>query len=277
VELLQHLAKAARYTQTKSTLVTFDPHPQLILGHKGPTEVLNTTAEKIQLLEKLDIDVVVVLEFNQQLATLEAAHFVEWILVEQLKMKHFVIGYDHSFGKDRQGNYELAKALGEKFHYTVEMVGPVYDNGNPIKSSAIRRELKSGDYEIAANMLGYRYFLTGNIIKGHGIGKKLGYPTLNLNVPPGKLLPKSGVYASWMSIDDNLYPGMAYIGGRLTYGDETISVEVNLFGYDQDIPAKEIRLTLQRFTRPPVKFDSEDNLRQALANDEIEIKRILNI
>jgi riboflavin kinase/FMN adenylyltransferase len=275
--LLERLVKAAHDSDTQSALVTFDPHPQMILGTKGPTEVLNTTKEKIHLLENYDLDLVIILEFNQQLATLDATSFVEWILVDQLKMKHFVIGYDHSFGKDRQGNYELAKTLSSKFGYTVEMVGPVYDNGNPVKSSAIRRELKCGDYERAVTMLGYRYFLTGDIIKGHGIGKKLGYPTLNLNLPAGKLLPKSGVYAAWMSIEDREYPGMAYIGGRLTFGDETLGVEVNLFGFDKNTLGKETKLTLQKFTRPPMKFDSQEHLRQALARDEHEVKEILNI
>jgi riboflavin kinase/FMN adenylyltransferase len=275
--LLQRLFVAAQDTGTRPTLLTFDPHPQMILGGKGCTEVLNTKDEKLQLLSELDLDTVVILEFNQQLASLDAANFIERILIGQLNMKHFVIGYDHLFGKNRQGNYELAKSLAGKYGYTVEMVGPVIDNGNPIKSSAIRRELKTGDYESAAAMLGYRYFLTGDVIKGHGMGKKLGYPTLNLNVPPGKLLPKDGVYAAWVEIDNIKYPGMAYIGGRLTFGDQTICVEVNLFDFDGDALGKTVKLILQKYTRTPVKFDSQEQLVAALAKDEKVVKEVLNI
>jgi riboflavin kinase/FMN adenylyltransferase len=275
--LLQRLTEAARATNTQSTLLTFDPHPQMILGGKGRMEILNTKEEKLQLLSESNLDIVVILEFNQQLASLDAESFIERILIEHLNMKHFVIGYDHSFGKNRQGNYELAKSLSPKYGYTVEMVGPVYDDGNPIKSSAIRRELKDGDYEIAAAMLGYRYFLTGDIIRGHGVGKKLGYPTLNFNVPAGKLLPKDGVYAAWVDIDGARYPGMAYIGGRLTFDDQTICVEVNLFNYNGDALGKSAKLTLQKHTRVPVKFESQEQLVAALANDEKEVREVLNI
>jgi riboflavin kinase / FMN adenylyltransferase len=275
--LLKRLTEAAHATDTLSTLLTFDPHPQMILGGKGRTEVLNTKDEKLELLSQLGLDSVVVLEFNQQLASLEAECFIERILIEHLNMKHFVIGYDHSFGKNRQGNYELAKSLAPKYGYTVEMVGPVYDDGNPIKSSAIRRELKNGNYELATTMLGYRYFLTGDIVKGQGIGKKLGYPTLNLNIAPGKLLPNDGVYAAWVELDNVKYAGMAYIGGRLTFGDQTICVEVNLFNYHGDALGKTVKLTLEKHTRAPIKFESREQLVAALAKDEKEVKEVLHI
>lgn len=275
--LLKRLADAARETNSRATLLTFDPHPQLILGRKGCTEVLNTKEEKLQLLSELDLDLVVILEFNQQLASLDAESFIERILIDHLNMKHFVIGYDHSFGKNRQGNYEMAKSLSEKYAYSVEMVGPVYDDGNPIKSSAIRRELKDGSYDDATAMLGYKYFLTGDIIKGYGVGHKLGYPTLNLNIPPGKLIPKDGVYAAWAELDGAKYAGMAYIGGRLTFGDHTMCVEVNLFNFSGDALGQTVKLTLEKYTRPPVKFNSPQQLAAALAKDEIEIKEVLNI
>ncbi len=275
--LLKRLADAAKETNSRATLLTFDPHPQLILGRKGCTEVLNTKEEKLRLLAELDLDLVVILEFNQQLASLDAESFIERILIDHLNMKHFVIGYDHSFGKNRQGNYEMAKSLAEKYGYSVEMVGPIYDDGKPIKSSAIRRELKNGDYNEATAMLGYKYFLTGDIIKGYGVGQKLGYPTLNLNIPPGKLIPKDGVYAAWAEFDGAKYAGMAYIGGRLTFGDQTICVEVNLFNFNGDALGKSVKLTLEKYTRSPVKFDSPQQLAAALAKDEKEIREVLNI
>ncbi|NLI16106.1 MAG: bifunctional riboflavin kinase/FAD synthetase [candidate division Zixibacteria bacterium] len=277
VALIERLVKAARDTNSLATLLTFDPHPQLILGRKGCTEVLNTKDEKLHLLSKLNLDLVVILEFNQQLASLDAGNFIQRILIEHLNMKHFVIGYDHSFGKDRQGNFEMARSLSERYGYSVEMVGPVYDDGRPIKSSSIRRELKTGDYDEAAAMLGYKYFLTGDVIKGYGAGRRLGYPTLNLNIPPGKLIPKDGVYAAWAEIDDVKYAGMAYIGGRLTFGDQTICVEANLFNFSGDALGKSVKLSLEKYTRPPIKFESPEYLVAALAKDEMEIKRILNI
>ncbi len=275
--LISRLLQSAKETGTLSTVVTFDPHPQLVLGSKGRMEILTTTDEKLELLGKLGIDLVIILEFNQQLATLEAAKFIELLLVDQLNMKHFVVGYDHSFGRNRAGNYELAESLAAKYGYTVERVGPVYDGGNPIKSTLIRQELKSGEYDKAVAMLGYKYFLNGDIIKGRGLGKQLGFPTMNINVPPAKLLPKQGVYAAWLTLDAARYPGMAYIGGRLTFGDESICVEVNLFDFDSDYLGHKTKLTLEKFTRPPRKFDNPQKLIEALANDEKSVRKILNV
>ncbi len=275
--LISRLLQSARETGTLSTIVTFYPHPQLVLGSKGRMEILTTTDEKLELLEKFGIDLVIILEFNQQLATMEAAKFIELLLVDQLNMKHFVIGYDHSFGRNRAGNYELAKSLSGKYGYTVECVGPVNDYGSPIKSTSIRHELKSGDYDKAVAMLGYKYFLKGDIIKGRGLGKQLGFPTMNINVPPAKLLPKQGVYAAWLDLEAARFPGMAYIGGRLTFGDESICVEVNLFDFDSNYLGHKTRLTLEKYTRPPQKFDNTQRLIEALSNDEKSVRKILNL
>lgn len=277
VVLLNRLVQVSQENNSISTVVTFDPHPQMVLATKGRIEILNTIEEKLEQFDELKLDMVVILEFNQQLASLEAEDFIRWILIDNFNMKHFVIGYDHSFGKDRAGNYELVKSLADNYHYSYEIVGPVHNGGIPVKSSRIRRELKAGDFEKAVEMLGYRYFLTGDIIKGRGLGKKMGYPTVNINTPPGKLLPKEGVYAATTAIDNVTIPGMAYIGGRLTFGDETISVEVNLFDFNKNVLGKKARLTLQQYTRAPVKFDSPEKLKSALSEDKRQVKKILHI
>lgn len=277
VVLLNRLVQASRENNSISTVVTFDPHPQMVLGTKGKIEILNTTEEKLERLKELKLDMVVILEFNQQLASLEPRDFIRWILIDNLNMRHFVVGYDHSFGKDRAGGYELVKSLAVDYDYSYEVVDPINNGGAPVKSSRIRRELKAGDYEKAIEMLGYRYFLTGDIIKGRGIGKKMGFPTININTPPGKLLPKEGVYAAIVTIDKATIPGMAYIGGRLTFRDETISVEVNLFDFNKNVLGKKTRLTLEQYTRAPVKFDSAEELMSALTEDERQVKNILHI
>lgn len=277
VVLLKRLIEAARELDTVSVVVTFDPHPQMVLGSRGPTEILNTTEEKLERLEMINPDVTVILEFNRQLASLEAETFLKRILKGLLNMKHFVMGYDHSFGKDRKGNFELVSALSDSHGYTCEMVGPVLDGGAPIKSSRIRRELKSGDYASAVDMLAYNYYLTGEVIRGTGIGVKLGYPTINLNIPPVKLLPKQGVYAARIHVEGKAIPGMAYVGGRLTFGDETIAVEANLFDFNGDLSGCKVRLVLERYTRPPRKFETPEQLIAALAEDEREVKKILHI
>ncbi|MCD6161210.1 MAG: bifunctional riboflavin kinase/FAD synthetase [candidate division Zixibacteria bacterium] len=275
--LLERLIKAAAENNTISIMATFDPHPQMMLGQRGQTEILNTNEEKLERLEKLNLDIVVVLDFNRQLASLDAESFIKRILLDCLNMKRFVVGYDHSFGKNRSGNIKLVKSLADDYNYTFEMVGPVHNGDQPIKSSRIRKELKTGDYNKAVEMLGYNYFLTGEIIRGMGVGKKLGYPTININIPSGKLLPKDGVYAAMVHVDNRIIPGMAYIGGRLTFGDETINVEVNLFDFSEDILGKKVKLTLEQYTRDPKKFESSEELIAALAEDKKQIKNILHI
>jgi riboflavin kinase / FMN adenylyltransferase len=275
--LLDRLRAAAAENHTPSVVLTFDPHPQLVLGTRGRTEILNTTEEKLELLEKVDPDVVVILEFNQQLASLEAEDFIERILVEDLRLKHFVVGYDHNFGRGRRGDFELVKSEAGKYNYTYEKVEPVQNGDGPVKSSRIRVELKRGDYREAISMLGYPYFITGEVVRGRGIGKKIGYPTININVPSGKLIPRSGVYASWVQVDQLRIPGMAYIGGRLTFDDEAMTVEVNLFDFDEDLSGKKIKMILEEYTRAPRKFDSVEELKAALANDKQQVAEILHI
>jgi len=277
VVLLNRLKQASAENNTPSAVVTFDPHPQMVLGTRGRTEILNTTDEKLEQFEKMNLDLIIILEFNQQLASLEAEEFIKRVLHEDLRMKHFVVGYDHCFGKGRRGDFELVKANAEHYNYTYEMVGPVINGGGPIKSSRIRRELKSGDYDLAVKMLGYHYFVTGEVVRGRGVGKSLGYPTINLNIPPGKLLPQPGVYAAKVIDDNREIPGMAYIGGRLTFGDETITVEANLFDFDEELTGKKVRMVLEHHTRSPRKFDTAEELVAALAEDKKQVKKILNI
>lgn len=275
--LLNRLIEAASEKGTPSVVATFDPHPQLVLGNRGRMEILNTTEEKLEILEKVNPDYVVILEFNQQLASLEAEDYIQRILVEDLGLRHFVVGYDHSFGKGRRGNFDLVKSLADSYNYTCEMVMPVHNGGGPIKSSRIRKKLIEGEYAEAIKMLGYPYFITGEVVRGRGIGKKLGYPTININMPSGKLLPKSGVYAARVIVDDIEVPGMSYIGGRLTFDDETITVEVNLFDFNRDLSGKKVRMILEEYTRPPVKYESVEELTRALAEDEKEVRKILHI
>ncbi len=277
VVLLHRLIEAAAEKGTPSVVVTFDPHPQMVLGRRGKMEILTTTEEKLEKLEEIGPDYVVILEFNQQLASLEAEDYIERILVEDLGLKHFVVGYDHSFGKGRRGNFDLVKSLADDYNYTCEMVEPVNNGDGPVKSSRIRKELTDGDYDIAVKMLGYPYYITGEVMRGRGKGKELGYPTININMPAGKLLPKPGVYASRVNFDNEEVPGMAYIGGRLTFGDETITVEVNLFDFDRDLSGKKVRMILEQYTRSPVKYDSAEELSKALAEDEKEVRKILDI
>jgi riboflavin kinase / FMN adenylyltransferase len=258
-------------------LVTFDPHPQIVLGKRGPTELLTTLDEKLELLSTTGIETVVVLEFNRQLASFPPETFVRDILIRSTNMKALVIGYDHAFGHDRAGNKELlAKmAASDGFYFTV--VPEFRINNQNVKSTIIRELLKTGEFELARKALGYNYFISGKIIRGHGIGKTLGFPTINLDIPPGKLLPKEGVYAGLARFDHQDHPGMVFIGSRLTFNDSTLTVETNLLDFDGDVKSDHAVLELLDYIRPPEKFQDKDGLIKQMKIDEIEIrKRIPN-
>lgn len=271
--IISTLVEKSRKMNLECALITFEPHPQLVLGRRGPVEILTTLQEKLEIIGNLGIDTVIVLEFNRQLASYPPEEFVNHILLEKLNMKALVIGYDHHFGKDRAGNTELLSKLAESAGYDFTVVPELRVNGSPVKSTIIRNELKTGDYGAAVKLLGYNYIVSGKIVKGHGIGKTLGYPTINLDVPPVKLLPKKGVYSAVAKFDGSSHRGMAYIGERLTFDDVSLSVEMNLFDFDGKVESEEVNLELIEFIRSPEKFNSAENLTSKIRKDELEIRR----
>jgi riboflavin kinase / FMN adenylyltransferase len=275
-KIIATLLDVSREKELHSVLVTFHPHPQVVLGKRGPTELLTTLEEKLELLKSTGIETVVILEFNRQLASFPPETFVREILVDEMNMKALIIGYDHAFGKDRAGNKELLAKMSkiENFYFTV--VPEFRINNQNVKSTIIRELLKTGEFDLAKRALGYDYFLTGKIVKGHGIGKTLGYPTINLAVPPGKLLPKEGVYSGLIRFDHESYSGMVYIGARLTFNDLALSVEVNLFDFEDKIDSDNASVDLLNYIRPPVRFGNKEELIEQMKKDEIEIKKLLN-
>jgi riboflavin kinase/FMN adenylyltransferase len=271
--IIEVMLEKSRTMNLRSTLVTFHPHPQMVLGKRGPMEVLTTLDEKLELLRATGIGMVIVLDFNRQLASYPPEDFVRKILIKRLGIKALVIGYDHCFGKDRAGNSALLEKMSKTDGFDFTVVPEFTADGRTVKSTVIRKELKSGDYRKARDILGYNYLISGKIIKGHGVGKTLGYPTINLAVPPVKLLPKDGVYAARARFDGSRFDGMAYIGGRLTFGDTALSVEVNLFDFSGRVESDEILLELKEFIRPPVKFETSVKLAEKMRSDEMEIKK----
>ncbi len=275
-KIIEKLLEISSQNNLLSTLITFQPHPQMVLGKRGPLELLTTIDEKLRLLEKTGIEAVVVLGFNRQLASYPPEDFVREILIKTLDMKALVFGFDHAFGKNRAGNKDLLEKMAREIGFKFAVVPQHKVDGIQLKSTPIRHELKSGDYKKAIAALGYNYFISGRVIKGHGIGKTLGYPTVNFAVPPGKLLPKEGVYSAIAHFDNKAFAGMAYIGQRLTFDDETLSVEINLFDFAGNIESSEGILELVEFIRAPEKFDSADELTKKIIEDEKVIRNKLS-
>ena len=266
--IIENVLNVAKRLILSPSLLTFDPHPQMVLGTKGPIEILTTLSEKLELLESTGIENVIVLEFNKQLASFPPEDFVNEILIKKVGMKALVIGHDHAFGRNRSGDKELLKSLATKYNFDFTVVPAFTKDDRIVNSTLIRNELRRGSYKFAREYLGYNYRLSGKIVKGHGIGKKIGFPTINLALPHGKLLPQKGVYAAVAKIADRNYKGMAYIGERLTFDDSSISVEMNIFRWDNQIKADCATIELAAFVRTPEKFESVEKLVEKIKKDE---------
>ncbi len=261
----------------RSVVVTFDPHPQLILKNRN-TEIklLSTTDEKLEVFHELGVDVVYILKFTEEFSITSAEEFLKKYLVDGIGLEHLVLGFDHSFGKNREGNFETLNALTGKYDFDLYKVEELRGESK-INSTSIRNLLMSGDLEGAREILGDDYSFEGTVISGDRRGNTIGFPTANLKVSDShKLVPKNGVYFVKVIVEDLEYSGMMNIGTRPTVatGSE-IFIEVNIFEFNKDIYGKKIKVVLKKYIRDEKKFNSLDDLVNQLKKDKEECKKHL--
>lgn len=282
-EILKRVTSQAGQIKRKSVLVTYHPHPQLVLRPEQDVKLLTTLEEKIKLIESFGIDQMIVLNFDQALANTSARQFVDDILVNKLSPGHLIVGYNHGFGKDRQGGIKLLQETGAMHDFPVEVVPAVKYGPENISSSKVRRTFQAGDFNSGIKMLGHSYPLQGTVKVGTGLGKKLGYPTCNLKLPPEKLLPPEGIYSCRVDFDSQTRAGMAYLGRKPTLLAEQerertdLSVEVHLFDFQGNLYDCALLLNLEEWIRPDQKFLSIEELQKQIELDEKIIKQKLNI
>ncbi len=266
--IIERLVKKAREKGKKSLLVTYEPHPQSVVAPESAPKILTTLEEKLFFLKELDVDVTVVVKFDKELAQYEARPFVEEILMRKLSVGHLIIGYDHAFGKNRSGRVDFLKEAQKSHGFGLEIVSPVRNDHLPIKSSRIREELKNGEFHKVIKMLGHSFPIWGTRIQGQGLGVSMGYPTINLEVSPRKLLPSDGVYAATAVIQGEAWPGMMYKGKRPTFEGKSPSLEIHLFDFDASLKTESICLFAEKWIRGDLKFDSPDELKRQIRKDE---------
>ncbi|MCE1166003.1 MAG: bifunctional riboflavin kinase/FAD synthetase [Bacteroidetes bacterium] len=272
MEIISKVCELKRQGKFRSVVVTFDPHPQLILRNKGhKIQLLSTIEEKIETFEKLGIDVLYILPFTRELAETHAEDFLVKYLVNGIGLSHLVLGFDHSFGKNREGNFETLSSLTGKYGFEVHKVEE-FKGDTSINSTTIRKLLLEGDLKHAARLLGYDYSFTGTVVRGDRRGSTIGFPTANVHVEEEhKLIPKNGVYAALAEVEGGIYKGMMNIGHRPTVSSgQDIFIEVNLFDFDKDIYGKRIRVIPKKFIREERKFGSLDELVGQLNKDKTE-------
>ena len=269
-QILQEVVKEAKVQNAESVLVTFFPHPRLVLyPDDNSLKLITGVEEKARLIEACGIDHMIVLPFTKEFSKLSALEFIRDVLIEGIGMKHFIIGYDHRFGKNREGNIDDVRELSSIFNYSVQEIPAQDINDSVISSTKIRNALLSGQIETANNYLGHPFTLWGRVVHGRKEGRKLGYPTANIKVEdPFKLIPGNGVYVAQAKVYGKVYNGMMSIGNNPTFGNASWSVEVHLFDFDSDIYEEVVEIRMLKRIRDEVKFEKIELLKLQLENDE---------
>ncbi|MEP1260595.1 bifunctional riboflavin kinase/FAD synthetase, partial [Algoriphagus sp.] len=261
----------------ETVLLTFWPHPRLVLyPDEHQLRLLSTFEEKAKLLREAGIDHLITIPFTKEFSQLTSREFIESVLVDSIQTKKLVIGYDHRFGKNREGSFEYLQTHHQEFGFDLEEISrqDVEDIG--VSSTKIRHALVSGDIETAINYLGRPYELNGIVIKGEQIGRSIGFPTANVHIPNDyKLIPKDGVYAIEALVGGSLYKAMLNIGNRPTVNGTKKTVEANLFDFQGDLYDKQITIFIKAFLRNEQKFDGLEALKAQLYVDQKNAKKVL--
>lgn len=276
-KVIIQLKEAARKMGGESVILTFFPHPRMVLFPNTEQLLLNTEEEKIALLTEQSIDHLVIHPFTREFSMLGSNEFIRNILVNGLHTKKLVIGFDHHFGKDREGSFENLRKSAPEFGFEVEEIPAQETDHIKVSSTRIRHALAAGEIEVANNLLGYRYMLKGTVVKGQQLGRKLGYPTANI-IPTEnfKLIPANGVYAVYVLSAGKRFRGMMNIGVRPTVDGTHRTTEVNIFDFDADIYGESLQVEFVKWVRGEQKFAGLEQLKTQLAADKIAVNRILD-
>jgi riboflavin kinase/FMN adenylyltransferase len=277
-KIIKHLINTGKSKGLKSVILTFFPHPRMVLQKDSNIKLINTIDERRNILDDLGLDYLVVKKFTHEFSRLSAENFVKGILVEELNAKKVIIGYDHRFGRNRNADINDLKTFGETFGFEVEEISAQDINDVAVSSTKIRLALMDGEIHKANAYLGYNFMLTGKVTKGKSLGKQLGFPTANIEIEEDyKIIPKQGSYIVNSMIKDTLVYGMMNIGVNPTVNGSKQTIEVHFFDFDDDIYEDTIKIDLLHRIRDEEKFESLEALKLQLAKDkETAIEYISN-
>ncbi len=276
--ILNRLKEIAEKTGGETVILTFFPHPRMVLyPEQNDLRLINTIDERVELLKNTGIDHLIIHPFSKEFSRLSSIDFVRDILVNQLHTHKLVIGYDHHFGRNREGTFEHLQEYGPLYGFNVEEIPAQEIQQINISSTKIRNSLMDGEINAANQFLGYHYFLQGTVVPGNQIGRKIGFPTANIKVNEWyKLIPAKGVYAVRIHIDNNTFNGMLNIGTRPTIDGTENTIEVNIFNFNDDIYNKDIKIEFVERIRHEQKFEELESLKKQLEIDRQTTIQILN-
>ncbi len=268
-KIIDRLIESAERNGWESVILTFFPHPRMVLQQDSDIKLINTIGERIQILEKTGLASLVIHPFTKEFSRLSAGEYVQQMLVDRLNVRHVIIGYDHRFGRNRNSNITDLASYGIKNDFTVEEISKQDIDDVAVSSTKIREALLDGNIIKANKYLGYEFMLTGKVIKGKELGRKLHYPTANLHIEETyKLIPKNGVYIVKSQIDGKTYFGMMNIGTNPTVHGSGLSIETHFFDASFNLYDKKIQIQMLKRIRDEKKFDSLEELQDAMQEDE---------
>lgn len=275
-QIIAQLKNEAAKINGETVIVTFHPHPKKVIATNKPIFILNTLIEKTALLAQKKIDHLVVVPFNEEFSNQPAKDYITDFLHKKLNPEIVIIGYDHKFGKNRQGDYHLLEEYAKNLGFSVKEIPEQVLDKVIVSSTKIREALLCGDIVTANSYLGYHYFFEGTVVHGNKIGRTLGYPTANIRIEDKeKLIPENGVYAVTTKLDNQLYKGMMSIGIRPTIGGTQRVTEVNIFDFDENIYGQTLRVYIKNYMRQEVKFDGLETLKKQMDNDKEKAMKLL--
>lgn len=274
--ILKRLRDLALVYQSETVVITLWPHPRFVLQpENNELRLLTTLDEKIEIIRSQGIDHLVIIPFSKEFSQTTYEEFIRSYLVERIKARHVVVGYNHHFGRDRQGTFEGLLQSSAKYGFSAERMSPVLIHNSDVSSSVIRRNIAIGNMVFSNEALGYRYFIQGEVVSGSRMGRKIGFPTANIAVNDArKLIPRNGVYAVDVRLEGKIWKGMANIGIRPTIESQVHeqTLEVNIFNFSDDIYGKPITVFFKDRIRNEIKFASVNNLVKQLDEDKREIQ-----
>ena len=267
-KILERITQNTENGKYESLVLTFFPHPRMVLQGESEVKLLNTLSEKIDLLEKIGVQNLVIHPFDITFSRLTAEEFVKTVLIDQFDIKKIIIGYDHRFGRNRTANIDDLIAFGKQYDFEVEQISVQEIDAVSISSTKIRNALMEGNMALANEYLGYEYFLTGTIVRGKQLGRTIDFPTANLQMEENyKLIPRNGVYVVKSTINQKTVFGMMNIGLNPTVAGENLAIEIHFFDFDEELYDQKISVSLLEYLRPEQKFESIAFLKQQLEKD----------
>ena len=274
--LFGKVKERAKAVRGKSAVMTFEPHPVRIMKPGNGPRLITPTPQKLELIDKAGIEVLFCLRFNKEFAAVSARDFVKGILVDKIGIRELVVGYDYTFGHNREGNISLLREMGDQMGFAVHLVGPVHVDHALVSSTSIRTLIQEGRLDEAKVLLGRSYQLLGTVVKGHNRGGRLlGFPTANIKVSD-ELLPKVGVYAATVIIKGKTYAGVTNIGYNPTFQDAALSVETHVLDYSGDLVGETIRVNFLKRLRDEMTFRSIQELAAQIKEDVVQARHFFN-